>query len=61
MYEIPADELLKLLDADAATRAGRPPADGDEADGIRYVRARLGYLLDEWVRTSGWPQPRDAA
>lgn len=61
MYESPAGELWRLLDADAAARAGDAPAGGDEADGIRYAGARLRYLLDGPVRTSGWPQPGDAA
>jgi hypothetical protein len=61
MYEVPAGELWRLLDADVAGRAGQPPEAGDPARGIRYAGARLGYLLDGPVRTSGWPQPADAA
>jgi hypothetical protein len=61
MHESPAGELWRLLDADAAARAGHAPDDSDEADGIRYAGARLRYLLDGQVRTSGWPQPDDAA
>jgi len=53
MYEVSAGELRRLLDADVAGRTGRPPEAGDPARGIRYAGARLGYLLDGPVRTSG--------
>ena len=61
VHEGPGAELLRLLGADAAARVGLPPGDGKPVAGIRYAAAWLGYLLDGQVRTSGWPQPRDAA
>lgn len=62
VYEVPGTELRRMLADDAAARAGLPPADGDQTAGIGYAAARLKHLLnDGQVRTSGWPQPRDAA
>jgi len=61
VYESPARELWRLLDADTAARAGHAPDDGEEADRIRHAGARLRYLLEGRLPTSGWPQPDDAA
>jgi hypothetical protein len=61
MYESPGGDLGRLLDADAAARAGSAPDGSDAAVGLRYGAARLHYLLDGLVRCSGWPLPGDAA
>ena len=65
LYEIPAASLGKLLEADSAARAGLAPGADDASAELAYAAARLNYLLslglEQSVRCSGWPQPRDAS
>ena len=65
LYEIPAASLGKLLEADSAARAGLAPGADDASAELAYAAARLKYLLslglEQSVRCSGWPQPRDAS